>query len=268
MYSIKSPEAVPGVWCRTASLVLCLPCLVAGGHAEPLLFDPLSGARAAGELPPEMQATTATPLHPSLELPGGNLWLRGEVPSGAVDPTSALRNASATLGVRMPFSLGDGIGLETKPMLNGSASAANLSGASALSPGIGFALAQTVSLRLPFGLRLGAESSVGDRMGIFGPAAAAPGTGSPPLMMRTGATLSTDFALPFMEVQLRLGLGITATGPLGRGSDGANYLYEPSECKLSFDIGKVGSAPLWVSAPCPKYGLAGAPISFGFKAEF
>ena len=268
MYSVKPPERVPGVWYCSASLVLCLICLAAGGHAEPLLFDPLSGARAAGELPPEMRATTATPLHPSLELPGGNLWLRGEVPSGAADPTGALRDASATLGVRMPYSLGDGIGLETKPTLNGSASAATHPGASALSPGFGFALAQTVSLRLPFGLRFGAEGSVGDRMGIFGPAAAAPAIGSSSLMMRTGATLSTDFALPFIEARISLGLGVTATGPLGRRSDGANYLYEPSECKLSFDIGKVGSAPLWVSAPCPKYGLPGAPISFGFKTEF
>jgi hypothetical protein len=168
----------------------------------------------------------------------------------------------------MPVSLGDGIRLETKPMLNGAVSAATRPGVSSLSPGIGFALAQTVSLRLPFRLHLGVESTVGDQMGIFGPAAAAPVAGSSPLAMRTGATLSTDLAIPFIETTLRVGLGVSTTGPLGRSSDGAHHPDRPSECKLSIDIGKVGSAPIWVSAPCPKYGLAGAPISFGFKTEF
>ena len=78
--------------------------------AEPLLFDPtMPDPRTAGELPPG-QAAPAEPLKPSIEIPGGGLWLRGEVPSGAADPNHALRGARAEAGARLRLSRAPGSG--------------------------------------------------------------------------------------------------------------------------------------------------------------
>ena len=118
------------------------------------------------------------------------------------------------------------------------------------------------------GLRLAAEAALGDRLGIFGTSTASPAVGAPPLAMRAGATLSTDLALPFADERLRLGLGVSAIGGLALGGTGGLNDHQPADCKLSLDIGRVGGAPLRVSAPCTQHGLAATPISFGFKTEF
>src|SRR3712207_1454391 len=78
--------------------------------AEPLLFDAISDPRTAGQLPPG-QAALAEPLKPSFEIPGGGLWLRGEVPSRAVDPNHALRGARAEAGGRLRLFTGHGFGV-------------------------------------------------------------------------------------------------------------------------------------------------------------
>lgn len=268
MYFSTSPGAAARSWRPAVLPFLCLLGPAAGLRAEPLPFDPRHDPRTAGSLPPEAQAaTSAKPLRPSLELPGGNVWLRGEVPSGDLDPKGAIRAANASFGVRLPLTITNGIGLETKPMLTGSALAASHPGIASISPGIGFAVAETLSVALPMGLRIAAEGTIGDRLGIFGASAAASTTGSP-LALRTGATLSTDLDVPQLDTRITVGLGISTTGGLAFGSPGASHPYEPADCKLSLDIGRVGGAPLRVSAPCQRQGTAGMPITFGFKAEF
>jgi hypothetical protein len=106
------------------------------------------------------------------------------------------------------------------PLLSGAASTAAGAEPSVIPPQIGFALAQTFSLSLPFGLRLGAEGTVGDRLGVGGlpasvgvsSAVAAPPTSA--LAMRAGVTLSTHLAMPFSETPLRIGLGFATAGTL------------------------------------------------------
>ena len=212
-------------------------------------------------------AASAEPLRPSLELPGGHVWLRGEVPSGELNPQGAIRGAHASLGMRLPLAIADGIGLEAKPMLTGSAAAASHPGVASVAPGLGFAVAQTLSVALPMGLRIAAEGTIGDRLGVFGASAMASTMGSP-LALRTGATLSTDLDMPVLHTRLTVGLGFSATGGLALGSPGTGHPYEPADCKLSLDIGQVGGAPLRVSAPCQRQGRAGMPITFGFRTEF
>jgi hypothetical protein len=137
----------------------------------------------------------------------------------------------------------------------------------AIAPGISFAVAQSLSIALLLGLRLAAEGTIGDRLGVFGAPTAASTTGSP-LALRTGATLSTDLDVPLLDTRFKVGLGISTTGGLAFGSTGAKHPCEPADCKLSLDIGRVGDAPLWVSAPCQRQGTAGMPITFGIKTEF
>jgi hypothetical protein len=250
--------------------------------AEPLLFDPtMPDPRTAGELPPG-QAAPAEPLRPSFEIPGGRLWLRGEVPSGAVDPNHALRGARAEAGTRLPLVTGGGFGWEVKPVLAGAASAAATGPEpSIVSPQVGFALGQALSLSLPFGLRLGAEGTVGDRLGVGGlPSVAAPAPSA--LAMRAGVTLSTDLALPFLQTPLHIGLGLSTAGtlpgtgpgfatagaPPGSARGTVGRWYEAEDCAASLEIGRAGGAPLRVSARCPVMPGAVPPVTFGFRTEF
>jgi hypothetical protein len=185
-----------------------------------------------------------------------------------IDPHGALQSANATVGVRLPVSLPAGIGLETKPTLIGSAAATANPATASLSPGIGFSVAEAISIELPRGIRLAAEGSVGDLLGIYGPAATAPAGGAPPLAVRAKATLSTDLTLPFVESRFHIGLGIATTGGLTLVGAGANHLYAPAACTLSLDFGRIGGAALNVSGPCSNEGIATTPISFGFKTIF
>jgi hypothetical protein len=232
--------------------------------AEPLPFDPMPDPRTMGELPPG-QAAPAEPLRPSFEIPGGGLWLRGEVPSGAVDPDHALRGARAEAGGRLPLFTGAGFGWEVRPMLTGAASTAAGPEPSVVSPQFGFALGQALSLSLPFGLRLGAEGKVGDRLGVGGLSTAAPASA---LAVQAGVTLSTDLALPFLEVPLHLGLGFAMTGALPGPARAAGYWYEADDCTVSLEIGRVGGAPLRVSSRCPATPGAVPPVTLGFRTEF
>jgi hypothetical protein len=245
--------------------------------AAPPPFDLMPDPRTVGDLPPG-QAAAAEPLKPSFEIPGGGLWLRGEVPAGAVDPNQALRGARAEAGGRLPLFTGAGFGWEVKPMLAGAVSTAAGPEPSAVSPQIGFALGQTISLSLPFGLRLGAEGTVGDRLGVGGLSAAA----APVLAMRAGVTLSTDLAVPFLETPFRIGLGFATTGTLpgiGLGFATADALlgsargvagrwYEAEDCTASLEVGRVGGAPLRVSSRCPVTPGTVPPITLGFRTEF
>ena len=247
--------------------------------AAPPPFDPMPDPRTVGGLPPG-RAAAAEPLTPSFEIPGGGLWLRGVVPPGAVDPNQALRGVRAEAGGRLPLFTGAGFGWEVKPMLAGAASTAAGPEPSAVSPHLGFALGQTISLSLPFGVRLGAEGTVGDRLGVGGlSAAAAP---EPALAMRAGVTVSTDLAVPFLETPLRIGLGFATTGTLpgiGLGSATADAppgsargaggrWYEAEDCTASLEVGRVGGAPLRVSSRCPATPGTVPPITLGFRTEF
>jgi hypothetical protein len=169
-----------------------------------------------------------------------------------------------------------------KPVLAGAASAATGPEPSVLSPQVGFALGQAVSLSLPFGLRLGAEGAVGDRLGVGGlPSVAAPASSA--LAMRAGVTLSTELAVPFLQTPLHIGLGFATTGALpgiglgstmadalpapGRGGAGRGW-FEAEDCTASLEVGRVGGAPLRVSARCPVTPGAVPPVTFGFRTEF
>ena len=267
------------------ALVLAGVCIaLAPALANPLLFDPtMPDPRTAGELPPG-QTAPAEPLRPSVETPGGGLWLRGEVPSGAVDPNHALRSARAEVGARLPLVTGAGFGWEVKPVLAGAAAAAVMRPEpSVVSPQVGFALGQAFSLSLPFGLRLGAEGVVGDRLGVGGLSSAAAAPVSSALAMRAGVTLSTDLALPFLQTPLRIGLGFATVGTLpgtglssamadalpdpGRGAAGRGW-FEAEDCTASLEVGRVRGAPLRVSARCPVAPGAVPPVTFGFRTEF
>lgn len=259
---VRLPRLAP------AGFVLALALIAAPGRAgaEPSLFGSIPDPRTAGELPPAL-AAPAEPLYPSLETPGGEAWVRGEVPSGVADPHNALHGASATAGIRLPLVMTTGFSWTLKPTLTGSASAAAHPEELVVSPGIGVALGQAVSLSLPFGLKLGAEGTVGDRLGVGGvssmPASSA-------LAMRAGLTLSTDLALPFLETPMRIGLGVTTAGPLPGYATTAAYWRDAPDCAVSLEIAEVGGSPLRISSRCPGATGTGAvpPITFGFKREF
>jgi hypothetical protein len=152
-----------------------------------------------------------------------------------------------------------------KPTFSGSASAAAHPERSIISPGLGVALGQIFSLSLPFGLKFGAESSVGDRVGVGSLA----GThASAALALRTRANLSTELTWPFLGTPVRIGLGLTTAGLLPGGPITTAYRQDAAECAVSLEIAKVSSAPLRISMRCP--GVAGTvpPISFEFRTEF
>lgn len=246
-------------------VALGLAAVSGQGGAEPLLFDTIPDPRTAGDLPPAL-AASADPLHLSLQTPGGDAWLRGEVPSGVTDPDQALRGINIAAGVRLPLVRTVGFDWEMKPTLTGSAPAAVHREESAISPGIGVALGQALSLSLPFGLRLGAEGSVGDRLGV-GNIAGVPS--SPALAMRAGATLSTDLMLPVIGVPLQIGLGLSTAGPIPGSGTTAGHWYDAADCTVSLAIATMGGVPLRVSSHCPGATTgAVSPISFGFKTDF
>ena len=152
-------------------------------------------------------------------------------------------------------------------MLTGAASTAAGPEPSVVPPQFGIALGQALSLSLPLGLRLGAEGKVGDRLGVGGLSAAAPASA---LAVQAGVTLSTDLALPFLEAPLHIGLGFATAGALpdpGRGAAGRRW-YEADDCTASLEVGRVGGAPLRVSARCPVAPGAVPPVTFGFRTEF
>lgn len=249
----------------------------AGASGTSLLDTGREDPRTAGNLPPAKAAPAAEPLRPSFETPGGGWWMRGEVPTGRPDAAGTLRDATAAAGARLPLVKSPGLDWELKPMVTGSPAAATRPGVSVAAPGLGVALGQTLALSLPFGLRLGTEADLGDRLGIGGAAAAAaPAGGAPVLAVRAGANLSTDLAVPGLESRVRVGLGIVATGPLpgiagapAAGAATAAGKPEPSECVVSFEIGTVGGAPLRVASRCPGSTGGGAPpLSIGFRTAF
>jgi hypothetical protein len=124
---------------------------------------------------------------------------------------------------------------------------------------------------------------VGDRLGVGGPPSAAAAPVSSALAMRAGVTLSTDLALPFLQTPLRIGLGFATAGTLpgtglgfamadalpdpGRGAAGRGW-FEADDCTASLEVGRVGGAPLRVSARCPVAPGAVPPVTFGFRTEF
>jgi hypothetical protein len=249
-----------------AGMSAALALGVAPDHtgAEPLPFGAMQDPRTAGSLPPGLTAPAET-LRPSLETPGGGVWLRGEVPSGVVEPHHALRGANVTAGIRLPLITTTDFTWAVKPTLSGSPSAAAHPEDSVVFPGLGVALGQTFSLSLPFGLQVGAESTVGDRVGV-GSLAGTPVSSA--LAVRTRATLSTELALPFIGTPMRIGLGLTTAGLLPGSAMTAAYRHDAAECAVSLEIAKVGSVPLRISSHCP--GAAGTvpPISFEFRTEF
>ena len=264
---------------------VCAALALAPALAEPLLFDPaMPDPRTTGELPPG-QAAPATPLKPSFELPGGGLWLRGELPSGAADPDHPLRGARAEAGVRLRLFTGAGFGWGVTPTLAGAGAPSSAAGTepSLASPHVGFALGQDLSLSLPFGLRLGVEGAVGDRLAVGGLSTSTAPVSSD-LAMRAGVTLSTDLALPVLQTPLRLGLGLATAGTLpdiglgfatagalpgapARGAAGRRW-YDADDCRVSLEIGRVGGAPLRVSSGCLVTPGAVPPVTVGFRTEF
>jgi hypothetical protein len=258
-------------WRRYALGAVVLAAAAAPAYAQPSLPDALPDPRTIGALPPTLTPQAGAPLRPALETPGGGLWLRSEIPERAADPAGALLGATATAGARVRLVTGEGFGWEATPVVLGAPEAAARPGVSAVAPGVGLALGQTLTVSLPFGLRLGATGSIGDRLGIGGPGAAEPLglAGTSPLAMRAGASLSTDLTLPGLESRLRIGLGIATTGPLPGVAGAFADPREPPECRISLDIGTVGGAPLHFVSPCPGAGgTAAPPISFGFRTAF
>jgi hypothetical protein len=67
---------------------------------------------------------------------------------------------------------------------------------------------------------------------------------------------------------MRIGLGLTTTGPLPGSSPATAYWHDTSDCAVSLELAKVGGAPLRISSRCPGATSAVPPISFGFRTEF